>query len=114
VQGTLCTNPRSIATEFNKYFVDVPKKISCTLESIPFDLNLIKKVEKSIFIKPCTALEIETIITDLATKNSTGIDEISNRMFNVLGLLLLCLASGSRHFEGCGKAQQQYITVSNS
>ena len=47
-------------------------------------LNRLPRNEKSIYFAPCTCIEIKEIISNLPNKNSSGYDNISNKLLKEL------------------------------
>ena len=82
------TDSTQIANEFGHYFASIGKNYA---EKIPASknppssyLNRISRNEKSIYFVPCTRLEIKDIISKLPNKNSSGYDNISNKLLKEL------------------------------
>ena len=53
--------------------------------SIDYYLQRINKNPGSLFITPCTEIEIERILSSLKNKPSSGYDDISNKVLNIIG-----------------------------
>lgn len=96
--NTIITDPVQIANAFNNFYADQAKLVGSTPATKDFSSSL-----KSVFMKPVTAYEIETIIRTLKNTNSTGYDEISTKIVKevahiISGILShvinLCLENG--------------------
>ena len=82
------TDSTQIANEFGHYFAGIGKSYA---EKIPASknppssyLNRISRNEKSIYFAPCTRFEIKELIRNLPNKNSSGYDNISNKLLKEL------------------------------
>ena len=82
------TDSTQIANEFGHYFANIgrnyAKKIPASKYPPSSYLNRISRKEKSIYFAPCTRLEIKDIISNLPNKNSSGYDNISNKLLKDL------------------------------
>ena len=82
------TDPHSITNTFNEFFSTVGKtyaerqKVSPTETSN--NIRNIKNNPKTLYLSPCTAEEIRTIIQQLPHKTSSGHDNISNVLLKKL------------------------------
>lgn len=79
IQGKLCNDEKLIAEEFNNYFLGVPDKIARELPNVSFDLVKIRRIGNSLFMKSTNEAEVLKVINSLSNKNSSGLDEMSNR-----------------------------------
>ena len=88
VENRLIRNPKGIAKEFNQYFSNVGKtyanKVRKSKKELNAYLEAITRCNKSMFLTPVTALEVERIISNLKNKNSSGYDSISNTLLKDL------------------------------
>ena len=88
VENRLIRNPRGIAKEFNSYFSNVGKTYANKVKSSKKELNAyldaITRCNKSMFLAPVTSVEIDRIISNLKSKNSSGYDSISNTLLKNL------------------------------
>ncbi|KAK3929135.1 putative RNA-directed DNA polymerase from transposon BS, partial [Frankliniella fusca] len=80
IQGKPCNDPKLVSNVFNEYYANVPIAIKEKLGDTPFNFDHIKNIDSSIYLEKCTEKEVLEAIDMLATKNSAGIDEISNRV----------------------------------
>ena len=82
-----------ISNEFAEYFANIGNKLSNNIpngaHNIDYYLQRINKNPRSLFITPCTELEIERILSSLKNKPSSGYDDISNKVLKVIGISLL-------------------------
>ena len=88
VDGTLRYDPKTITHEFCKHFSSIGAKFANNIpqpvRKIESYLNSIPQNNKSIFLDPTSRQEIETLIRDLLPKNSSGHDNVSNRLLKRL------------------------------
>jgi hypothetical protein len=86
-------NQEKIATAFNKYFLSIADSVipnnnnhtnNMTANPINYEylVNAFSRPFTKIDAKYATSYEIEKIIRSLKTKNSSGYDEISNKINN--------------------------------
>lgn len=78
--GGYVTCPNTVANMFNVYYKDLPINVTKDMQKSDFQFDLLKKVDASLFLYPCTEIEVQKIITSMSNKNSAGMDEISNRI----------------------------------
>ena len=80
--------PTTITSELCKHFSSIgetfAKKIPPPSKSISEYLNTIPQNDQSIFLEPTNEKEIMELITDLIPKNSSGYDNLSNRLLKKL------------------------------
>lgn len=75
--GELLLSSSSIADEFNRYFLDVPRGIASQIEA-PSDPYVIESsIAESLFLSPTSAMEVYRVIFSLSTSSSNGFDDIS-------------------------------------
>ena len=81
-------DPATITSELCKHFSSTgetfAKKIPPPCKSISEYLNTIPQNDQSIFLEPTSEKEIMELITDLIPKNSSGYDNLSNRLLKKL------------------------------
>ena len=81
-------DPATITSELCKHFSSIgetfAKKIPPPSKSISEYLNTIPQNDQSIFLEPTSEKEIMELITDLIPKNSSGYDNLSNRLLKKL------------------------------
>ena len=81
-------DPISICNEFGKYFSNVGSsyaaKIPESKNSIAYYLANINRNPKSLFLAPCTEIEIAKLIDKLPNKKSSGYDGVSNALLKEL------------------------------
>ena len=82
------TDPHSITNTFNEFFSTVGKKYAerhnVTTAETATNIGNIENNSKTLFLSPCTAEEIRTLIHQLPHKTSSGYDNISNVMLKKL------------------------------
>ena len=87
------TESNLIAQEFGKYFASIGYKVSIkggnAKNKIDTYLNKIQRVTDSMFLAPCSSIEISRIIDSLPNKNSSGYDDISNILLKRLEMKLV-------------------------
>lgn len=92
-----------VANSFNDYYINLLTTVTEQMVREDFQFSLIDKVDKSVFLRPCTNLEVEKVINSLANKNSAGIDGISNNILKSIKssiiapltyIINLCLSQG--------------------
>ena len=75
---------KNIGNEFGKFFATLGKSYAAKIDpsnvKISDYISKIPKQSKSLFLTPCTVVEISKIIANLPTKNSSGFDNISNKL----------------------------------
>ena len=88
INGVLSYDPTTITNEFCKHFSSIgetfAKKIFPSSKEISEYLNSIPQNEKYIFLKPTDSIEIREVINDLIPKNSSGHDNLSNKLLKKL------------------------------
>ena len=81
-------DPATITSEFCKHFSSIgetfAKKIPPPSKCISEYLNTIPQNDQSIFLEPTSEKEIMELITDLIPKNSSGYDNLSNKLIKKL------------------------------
>lgn len=81
-------NPKDITNELGQYFSTVGKRFAQNIPAPKQDkeeyLNKIPRNPHTIFLTPVTESEIRRMIKNLKNKNSTGYDNISNRVLKAL------------------------------
>ena len=81
-------DPATITSELCKHFSNIgetfAKKIPPPSKSIFEYLNTIPQNDQSIFLEPTSEKEIMELLTDLIPKNSSGYDNLSNRLLKKL------------------------------
>ena len=87
-EGVPKYDPATITSELCKHFSSIgetfAKKIPPPSKSISEYLNTIPQNDQSIFLEPTSEKEIMELITDLIPKNSSGYDNLSNRLLKKL------------------------------
>ena len=82
------TDPYSITNTFNEFFSTVGKRYAekqkVSLTETTNNIGNIENNPKTLFLSPCTAEEIGTIISKLPHKTSSGHDNISNVLLKKL------------------------------
>ena len=77
-----------IAQEFGKHFssigMEYAKKVEKPNKNIDHYVTKIPINPKSIFLAPCTKIELNHMISNLPNKNSAGFDNISNKLLKSL------------------------------
>ena len=88
VDGIPRYDPKSITHEFCKHFSSIGEKFANKIpkpeKGINSYLSSIPHNSKSIFLNPTNSREIETLIKDLVPKNSSGHDNLSNKLLKKL------------------------------
>ena len=88
IWNILETNKRIISNEMCKYFAEIgmtfAKKIHSSEKTITDYMKKIDTNSTSIFLTPTCAIEIENIIVNLKSKNSSGWDGVSNKLLKQL------------------------------
>ena len=88
VDGIPRYDPTSITQEFCKHFSSIGEKfankIPKSVQGINSYLSSIPTNNKSLFLNPTDNIEIETLINDLVPKNSSGHDNLSNKLLKKL------------------------------
>ena len=83
----------AITKEFGKYFSSIGKQVALkggnSKKPVSNYLQKISINPNSVFLTPCTLLEINTLISQLPNKNSCGYDNISNVLLKKIGPLIL-------------------------
>ena len=83
----------AITKEFGKYFSSIGKQVTLKGGNSKKPVsNYLQKIlinPNSVFLTPCTLLEINTLISQLPNKNSCGYDNISNVILKKIGPLIL-------------------------
>ena len=69
--------------DFNSYFVNVGLNNQRTIEHVEFNMNQSSRQMQSVFLRPTSAVEIQSIIGKLKNKTSTGPFGISNKLLKV-------------------------------
>ena len=91
--GTNYYSKSAISSEFADYFANIGNNLSNNIpngtHSIDYYLQRISRNARSLFITPCTEIEIERILSSLKNKPSSGYDDISNKMLKIIGNSLL-------------------------
>ena len=81
-------NSKIIAEEFARHFAQVGKtfagKISAPHQSIVHYLSNIPRNPKSMFMRPTSGIEIRKLIMQLPSKDSSGYDNVSNKLLKDL------------------------------
>ena len=108
VNGIVHERPKEIANELAHYFANVGEKLSRALpepkSNITAYLNKIPTCPQSMYATPTTPIEIDNIIRNLASKQSSGYDNISNQMLKWLRPVItlpLCIIYNKSLQEGC-------------
>ena len=82
-----CSDPKTIADAFCKYFIDHPKRLNENIRTSDNDyLDLVSFNEKSMNFFPCSRAEIFNAIT--ALKKEGSMDDLSPRFLKICGHLL--------------------------
>ena len=88
VNGTPRYDPATITNEFCKHFSSVganfAKNIPPSRRNISDYLGTIPQNKRSTFLDPTNSIEIGTLIEDLVPKNSSGHDNLSNKLLKKL------------------------------
>ena len=88
MNGIVHEHPKEIANEMAHYFANVGEKLAKALpkpkRTTNTYLSKIPMCPKSIYVTPTTPTEIDNIIRNLASKQSSGYDSISNRILKWL------------------------------
>ena len=81
-------NSKIITEEFARHFAQVGKtfagKISAPHQSIVHYLSNIPRNPKSMFMRPTSGIEIRKLIMQLPSKDSSGYDNVSNKLLKDL------------------------------
>ena len=84
---------KDISNQFGKYFASVGKELALKIEEpkTPLHkyLNKIKTNSKCMFFEPTSLQEVSNIIHSLKPKNSSGYDDISNKLLKKLHPVIL-------------------------
>ena len=87
-EGVPRYDPATITNELCKHFSHIGEtfanKIPPSTKDISEYLNIIPQNEQSIFLDPTTSTEISELIFDLVPKNSSGYDNLSNKLLKKL------------------------------
>ena len=87
-EGVPRYDPATITDELCKHFSSIGEtfanKIRPPSKEITEYLNIIPQTERSIFLDPTNDTEIIELITDLVPKNSSGYDNLSNKLLKKL------------------------------
>ena len=88
VEGVPRYDPASITNAFCKHFLTIGEtfanKIPASTIDIAEYLNSIPQNNKCIFLNPTDSTEIKELINDLVPKNSSGYDNVSNKLLKRL------------------------------
>ena len=88
IEGVPRYDPATITNEFCKHFSSIGEtfanKIPPPTTDISKYLNTIPQNERSIFLNPTDSTEIVTLINELVPKNSSGHDNLSNKLLKKL------------------------------
>ena len=78
------SNPKIIADSFNTYFVNIGSNLSSKLNlrdhSLSFNNYLTSRTESQFNFSTISVEEVLSIINNLENKNSSGYDDISNKL----------------------------------
>ena len=84
IDNVKITNSQDIASKFNDFFASIGQNLSSKINindnSLQFTDYLNRPTEKRFSFQPITEKEIMSIIGNLKNKNSSGKDEISNKL----------------------------------
>ena len=78
--GKLIHNKEDIANEFNEFFTNIGPNLEKNIPNLQgkhFSEFITKRVDKSIFLKPVTDVEIINLVKSFKSKHSCGYDDIS-------------------------------------
>ena len=80
-----CDDPEIIANHFNKHFASVASKL---VNKLPSPSNtfydyLNSPSKNSFFLFPTTPLEVKRLLSQMKSKSSSGIDEISSKILKL-------------------------------
>ena len=82
IDNILHYSSEKITNEFGNYFASVGKNCAAKLPSsqtnIKEYLKMLPSCKNSIFLEPCSKEELTKLVSNLANKNSSGYDKISN------------------------------------
>lgn len=78
--GKIIEDPYKVANIFNDHYLNVPIEICSKLKKVNFNLNEMKSLQKSIYLKPTNEEEIRKIVRGLKNSKSAGTDDVSNIM----------------------------------
>ena len=81
-------DPATITNKLCKHFLSIGEtfanRIPPPLKTVNEYMNIIPQNDQSIFLNPTTETEIIELITDLIPKNSSGYDDLSNKVLKKL------------------------------
>ena len=80
-------DPKIITDKFNEYFVNIGPNLAKIIPATPGRLitdTLPKPNKNSIFLTPCTTLEISDIVANLKNSKGLGVDGLSTAVIRVV------------------------------
>ena len=81
-------NSQQICDNIGRYFSTIGEtyasKINCSKQSIDKYVSNISRTKNSIFLKPCTRIELLNLINGLPSKTSSGYDNLSNKLLKAI------------------------------
>ena len=84
---------KEISNQFAKYFSSVGKNFALKTETpknpLKNYLNRIPSNSTSMFFEPASVEEVSRLINNLKPKNSSGYDDISNKLLKMLHLVII-------------------------
>lgn len=78
--GKIITSPEEMSLNLNEYFVTIAKKLISELKSSHQKGYPSTYINKTMYVYPTTANEVKEVIFSLKNKQSTGEDNISNKL----------------------------------
>ena len=88
------SNPKIIADSFNTYFVNIGSNLSSKLNlrdhSLSFNNYLTSRTESRFKFLTISVEEVLSIINNLENKNTSGYDDISNKLLKSIKEEVLC------------------------
>ena len=86
--GDRHTDPQTIANNFNNFFGQIADKLVKQLSTPELEIR-IKEPIVSIYLKPVNENEIASILSDLKSKASVGLDDVSNNILKACAYAII-------------------------
>ena len=86
-------NSQQICNNIGKYFSTIGEsyasKINSSKQSIDEYVSNITRTKNSLFLKPCTRIELLNLINGLPSKTSSGYDNLSNKLLKAISISIV-------------------------
>ena len=86
--GDSHTDPQTIANDFNNFFGQIADKLVKQLSTPELEIR-IKEPIVSIYLKPVNENEIASILSDIKSKASVGLDDVSNNILKACAYAII-------------------------